>query len=62
VINFKKTTGLKNFSKRNINSIDGVTVNKIKKLLFQQSPNKFFPNSWGQGTYIYIIPRIYLPR
>jgi hypothetical protein len=33
-INFFKTAGLKNLSKRNLHPIDGTTVTKIKSILF----------------------------
>ncbi|KAL4430078.1 hypothetical protein ABPG74_013525 [Tetrahymena malaccensis] len=48
-INFSKTAGIQTFSKKNIQSLSGIEIQDIKKLLFNQSQNKFLPASWSQG-------------
>ncbi|KAL4476827.1 hypothetical protein ABPG72_010664 [Tetrahymena utriculariae] len=48
-INFSKTAGIQTFSKKNIQSLSGTEVQDIKRLLFNQSQNKFLPASWSQG-------------
>lgn len=48
-INLVKAPTLKNLSKRNIVAIDTATQNSIRKVLFQNVQNKYFPDSWQQG-------------